>query len=88
MDTFLDQTTRQTIQRVVLSYKTKRDAVIEDHGITEKEFKSSDATNTASGVFMATARFHHPAHAKEWASPTINQEFDIVWNLILSGILK
>jgi len=37
---------------------------------------------------MATARFHHPFHAKESASPTINQEFDIVWNLILSGIVK
>ena len=59
-----------------------------EKGIAEKEFKSSNVANTASGVFMATARFHHPAHAKEWASPTINQEFDIVWNLILSGILK
>jgi AcrR family transcriptional regulator len=59
-----------------------------EEGITKQEFKSTDATATARGIFMATARFHHPAHAKEWASPTINQEFDIVWNLILSGIVK
>lgn len=59
-----------------------------EEGIANQEFKSTDAAATASGIFMATARFHHPAHAKEWASPTIEQEFDIVWNLILSGILK
>lgn len=59
-----------------------------EKGIAEKEFKSSDSTNTASEIFMATARFHHPAHAKEWVSSTINQEVDIVWNLILSGIVK
>lgn len=59
-----------------------------EKGIAHLEFKSTDAAATASGIFMATARFHHPAHAKEWASPTIEQEFDIVWNLILSGIVK
>ncbi|WML48965.1 TetR family transcriptional regulator [Neobacillus sp. PS3-34] len=57
-------------------------------GVANQEFKSRDAKATASGVFMATARFHHPAHAKEWASPTIDQEFEVVWNLILSGIVK
>ncbi|MDP4162817.1 MAG: TetR family transcriptional regulator [Bacillota bacterium] len=59
-----------------------------EEGIANEEFKSTDAAAIASGIFMATARFHHPAHAKEWASPTIEQEFDVVWNLILSGILK
>ncbi|WML57859.1 TetR family transcriptional regulator [Neobacillus sp. PS2-9] len=61
---------------------------IVEAGIASGEFKSSDAAGTANGVFMATARFHHPALAKEWASPTIEQEFEIVWNLILSGIVK
>ncbi|SFA77987.1 MULTISPECIES: TetR family transcriptional regulator [unclassified Bacillus (in: firmicutes)] len=60
--------------------------IIED-GIAKQEFKSGDAVSTASGVFMATAKFHHPAHAKEWLSPTIDQEFETVWNLILSGII-
>ncbi|MDQ0200347.1 TetR family transcriptional regulator [Neobacillus ginsengisoli] len=59
-----------------------------EEGITNQEFKSTDPAATASGIFMATARFHHPAHAKEWTSPTINQEFNIVWNLIHSGIVK
>ncbi|MDP4084500.1 MAG: TetR family transcriptional regulator [Bacillota bacterium] len=59
-----------------------------EEGMANQEFKSADASLIASGIFMATARFHHPAHAKEWASPTIDHEFDIVWNLILSGIVK
>ncbi|NHM30227.1 hypothetical protein G8761_06300 [Bacillus sp. C11] len=58
-----------------------------EEGITNQEFNMTDAAATANGIFMATARFHHPAHAIEWSSPSINQEFDIVWNLILSGIL-
>lgn len=28
------------------------------------------------------------AEKEEWVSSTINQEVDIVWNLILSGIVK
>ncbi|HYK74112.1 MAG TPA: TetR family transcriptional regulator [Pseudoneobacillus sp.] len=59
-----------------------------EEGIANKEFKTSDAVTTASAVFMATARFHHPSLAKEWASSNIYQEFDAVWNLILSGIMK
>ncbi|WP_413303967.1 TetR family transcriptional regulator [Bacillus sp. 1P10SD] len=61
---------------------------IVEAGIASGEFKSTDAVATASGVFMATARFHHPALAKEWSSPTIGQEFEVVWSLILSGIVK
>ncbi|MEH7883946.1 TetR family transcriptional regulator [Bacillus sp. JJ1609] len=57
-----------------------------EEGIENKEFKTKDAKDMAAAVFYATAKFHHPAHAKEWASPTISQEFDVVWDLILTGI--
>lgn len=61
--------------------------IIED-GISKEELISNNAAESAKAVFMATARFHHPALSKEWASPTIEQEFEMVWNLILSGIVK
>jgi AcrR family transcriptional regulator len=61
--------------------------IIED-GISKEEFISNNAAESAKAVFMATARFHHPAMAKEWASPTIEREFEVVWNLILTGIAK
>lgn len=60
---------------------------IVEEGIANQEFTSRDAGTIASAVFMATARFHHPALANEWGSPTIDQEFNEVWNLILSGII-
>lgn len=59
-----------------------------EEGMAKKEFKSADAEAMASGIFMATAKFHHPAHAKEWASPAINEEFDLVWNVVFSGVAK
>jgi AcrR family transcriptional regulator len=61
--------------------------IIED-GMEKQAFKPGDALAMASGVFIATAKFHHPAHAKEWASPNIDQEFEMVWKLILSGIIQ
>jgi AcrR family transcriptional regulator len=60
--------------------------IVED-GIQAGEFKKSDAREQASAIFFATARFHHPALAKEWLSPSIKKEFVLVWNLMVSGLL-
>lgn len=49
-------------------------------------FAQSDPAGSARAVLGATARFHHPAHASEWASPTIDAEFEAVWRLILRGL--
>uniref|UniRef100_UPI0038B31898 hypothetical protein n=1 Tax=Paenibacillus allorhizosphaerae TaxID=2849866 RepID=UPI0038B31898 len=37
---------------------------------------------------MATAKFHHPGHAGEWGSQTIDDDFDAVWKLLHSGIQR
>ncbi|AZB41044.1 TetR/AcrR family transcriptional regulator [Bacillus sp. FJAT-42376] len=57
-------------------------------GTANGEFESLDPEAAAKGVFFATAKFHHPAHAKEWGSPDIMEEFRMVWDLILTGIVK
>ncbi|MDR7071530.1 TetR family transcriptional regulator [Fictibacillus barbaricus] len=57
-----------------------------EEGIRKNEFKRSDAGQVAAGIFYGTARFHHPALAKEWTSPNIDEEFRLVWNLLLSGL--
>lgn len=62
-------------------------ARIIEQGIESQEFKPVDSIVTARAIFLATSRFHHPAHAKEWLSVTIDQEFASVWDLLLSGIL-
>lgn len=57
-----------------------------EEGIRTGEFKAGQSEAIAGAVFMATMRFHHPAHAHEWAAPTIDAEWDSVWELILTGI--
>jgi AcrR family transcriptional regulator len=61
-------------------------ACIIEKGIQTKEFRAVNLETTARAIFNATSRFHHPAHAKDWQSLTIDQEFSSVWDLMLSGI--
>ncbi|MGO4270962.1 TetR family transcriptional regulator [Paenibacillus sp. TAF58] len=63
-------------------------ARIIEAGMKSEEFKLVEPNTTARAVFIATSRFHHPAHAKEWSSDTIEQEFASVWDLLLFGISK
>lgn len=55
-------------------------------GIRAKEFRSGKPEAMAKALFIATSRFHHPAHSYEWSSPDIDEEFELVWELILTGI--
>ncbi|MCP3808684.1 TetR family transcriptional regulator [Paenibacillus sp. Lou8.1] len=61
---------------------------IVEAGISNHEFKEGLAEEVARGIYVATVRFHHPLHSREWLLPTIHQEFEVVWNLIMSGILQ
>lgn len=55
-------------------------------GIQSGEFKVKSAETAASALFAATAKFHHPVHAKEWVPGKIDREFDAVWSLLLNGL--
>ncbi|MNO21943.1 division inhibitor protein [compost metagenome] len=61
---------------------------IVEAGISNREFKEGLAEEVARGIYTATVRFHHPLHSREWLLPTIHQEFEVVWKLIMSGILQ
>jgi AcrR family transcriptional regulator len=61
---------------------------IVEQGIQTGEFQNGEARQQASALFYATARFHHPALAKEWETPSIKNEFEQVWNLLVSGLVK
>ena len=41
---------------------------------------------TATAVFHATLRFHHPVHAPEWDNPHTHEELDRVIDLLVRGI--
>lgn len=59
-----------------------------EKGIQTEEFRALESRVTARAIFIATSRYHHPAHAKEWQTAKIDQEFNAVWDLILFGISK
>ncbi len=37
-------------------------------------------------VLFATSRFHHPAHAAEWADPAIDAAYNDVWQVLMNGL--
>jgi AcrR family transcriptional regulator len=55
-------------------------------GIERGEFAPGDPAVIARGVLDATTRFHHPAHAGEWAAGPVEQSFEALWNLLLLGL--
>lgn len=61
-------------------------AQIIEQGMAIREFKPGQSAAHAKAVFLATSRFHHPAHAKEWSLETIDDDFEAVWQLLLTGL--
>jgi AcrR family transcriptional regulator len=55
-------------------------------GIAAAAFTDTDPTAAGRAVLQATTRFHHPAHAAEWADPTIDSDLDAVVSLLLAGL--
>lgn len=55
-------------------------------GLARRELAVADPAAAARAVFDATARFHNPAHAAEWADPGIDAAFEGVWALVLAGL--
>ena len=56
--------------------------------ITRSGINAEEPSRLARTIFYATTRFHHPAHAYEWKSPTIYKEFLDVWTLLEAGFIS
>ena len=69
-----------------MDHLTAQAARIIREGVARGEFEAEDPAATGRAVLGATARFHHPAHASEWAHPDIDTDFEEVWSLILNGL--
>ncbi|MEC0226163.1 TetR family transcriptional regulator [Paenibacillus alba] len=61
-------------------------AQIVDAGVKTQEFHVDASEDAARAIFLATSRFHHPAHATEWLDSTNAADFERVWQLVLKGI--
>ena len=55
-------------------------------GVKEGVFRTVDPVAAGRAVLVATSKFHHPAHAAEWADPAIDATFEDVWRLLMDGL--
>ena len=55
-------------------------------GVEEGTFRPVDPMAAGRAVLVATSKFHHPAHAAEWADPSIDAAYNDVWQLLMSGL--
>lgn len=55
-------------------------------GVEDGTFRAVDPVAAGRAVLFATSRFHHPAHAAEWADPTIDAAYNDVWQLLMDGL--
>jgi AcrR family transcriptional regulator len=55
-------------------------------GVKEGTFRTVDPAAAGRAVLFATSRFHHPAHAAEWADPDIDAAYNDVWKLLMDGL--
>ncbi|PAY04214.1 TetR family transcriptional regulator [Bradyrhizobium sp. UFLA03-84] len=79
----------QDAREVVEAYKDKQVdliAKILSDGVAQGEFEIDNVKATARAVFDATVRYHHPAHAEEWAKPECPSRIDALIALLLRGV--
>ncbi|MFJ9498163.1 TetR family transcriptional regulator [Brevibacillus centrosporus] len=62
-------------------------ARIVEQGIQSKELKPGNPETIARAIFLATSRFHHPAHAQDWLADEEEDDFQLVWELLLRGLV-
>jgi AcrR family transcriptional regulator len=55
-------------------------------GVNEGTFRTLDPVAAGRAVLVATSRFHHPAHAVEWADAAIDATYNDVWQLLMDGL--
>jgi AcrR family transcriptional regulator len=55
-------------------------------GVASGELAAADPAVAGRAVLQATALFHHPAHAREWAEPGLDAALEAVLDLLLDGL--
>jgi AcrR family transcriptional regulator len=56
-------------------------------GVADGTFRTVDPVSAARAMLFATYRFHHPAHAGDWADPSLDAAFADVWRLLMDGLV-
>ena len=61
-------------------------ATIIRSGVEQGTFRHADPVAASQAVLFATSRFHHPAHAREWTNPKLDQVYEDVWRILMEGL--
>jgi AcrR family transcriptional regulator len=61
-------------------------ATVIRRGVEEGTFRTGEPIAAGRALLFATSRFHHPAHAAEWAHPAIDAAYNEVWRLLMDGL--
>jgi AcrR family transcriptional regulator len=57
-------------------------------GVEEGTFRPVDPSAAGRAILLATAWFHHPSHAADWNHPTLDTNFNNVWQMLMQGLLS
>ena len=76
----------QSVAAAHLDELVRLGAEIIRSGVEEGSFREVDPVAASQALFFATSRFHHPAHAMEWADPKLDAVFDNVWRILMRGL--
>ena len=83
--TALAMETREVVEEHV-AYLAAQVRSLVAQGTARGEWQIADPAIAARAILSATARFHHPAHASEWAHPDTDRDLEEVWALLLRGL--
>ncbi|MBV9272298.1 MAG: TetR family transcriptional regulator [Verrucomicrobia bacterium] len=76
----------QSVAAAHLDELVRLGAAIIRSGIEEGAFRHVDPVAASQAILFATSRFHHPAHAREWADPKLDVVYDEIWRLLMEGL--
>lgn len=71
------------------AYKEKLAVLLEkrvEYGMEAGAFDRRDARRTAEALIAASTKFHHPFFAAAWDRPETQQEFELLWDLLITGL--
>jgi AcrR family transcriptional regulator len=76
----------QSVVAAHLDELVRLGAAIIRSGVEEGTFRHVDPVPASQAILFATSRFHHPAHAMEWADPKLDKVYNDVWRIMMEGL--
>lgn len=76
---------REVVAEHVATLSAHLTRIVAD-GVAQGVYGTDDPPSAGRALLIATARFHHPAHAADWSDSDIAADFEAVWTLVMRGL--